>query len=255
MRMSIFVLSILATGALAGLAYGVTNTFLAGPYLEAAVEMENQAMFLDGTAEDGPEFRVVYEAYREWQRGGQLLASVVLGMSVGALFGLVFALSRRFLLGGNHLVRSLCLAGIMWFVLYVMPFLRYPPNPPAVGDPETIALRTMLYLIVVVVSGLGALGFFWLGRILKSSRRIKDGRMVACLCIACYALFLAVLYFVMPPNPDAAPEIPTPLLDGFRMASAVGSAVLWASLGVMMGLFWTRLVRGDRKEEPRRQDS
>jgi len=56
-----------------------------------------------------------------------------LGTSVGALFGIVFALSKNSLPGNNTVKKSLILAGIMWFTVYLISFLKYPANPPTVG--------------------------------------------------------------------------------------------------------------------------
>ena len=47
---------------------------------------------------------------------------------------------------------SVLLAGGMFLSLYVIPFLKYPPNPPAVSLDETIRQRTLLYLLMVVLS-------------------------------------------------------------------------------------------------------
>ena len=47
---------------------------------------------------------------------------------------------------------SVLVAGGMFLSLYVIPFLKYPPNPPAVSLDETIRQRTLLYLMMVVLS-------------------------------------------------------------------------------------------------------
>ena len=46
----------------------------------------------------------------------------------------------------------------MWFVLFLVPALKYPANPPAVGNPETIYYRESLYIGLVAISGFSALG-------------------------------------------------------------------------------------------------
>jgi Probable cobalt transporter subunit (CbtA) len=40
----------------------------------------------------------------------------------------------------------------MLLSLYVIPFLKYPANPPAVSLDETIRQRTLLYVLMVVLS-------------------------------------------------------------------------------------------------------
>jgi hypothetical protein len=39
--------------------------------------------------------------------------------------------------------------------LFLVPFLKYPANPPSVGDPGTVTRRTMLYLLLVGWSVVG----------------------------------------------------------------------------------------------------
>ncbi len=46
---------------------------------------------------------------------------------------------------------TLTVAGLGWVAIGAVPFVKYPANPPAVGDPETIDQRTWLW----VVLGLG----------------------------------------------------------------------------------------------------
>jgi hypothetical protein len=52
----------------------------------------------------------------------------------------------------------------MWFVLFLVPALKYPANPPAVGDPETIYYRQTLYVIFIAISGFSALAVAFMYR-------------------------------------------------------------------------------------------
>ena len=54
--------------------------------------------------------------YRIWQKGGAIAAGVVYGISLGALFGIVFAYGRKALPGDNNR-KKVFLAGILWFVM------------------------------------------------------------------------------------------------------------------------------------------
>ena len=124
MRTSLFLLIVLLSGALAGLVHGATNLAIVEPYLDQAIGIENQNLFSSGEEEDTLEFWVEYEGYRNWQKSGQILAGVVLGTSIGSLFGIVFALSRNSLPGKHNVKKALVLAGIMWLTLYFIPFLK-----------------------------------------------------------------------------------------------------------------------------------
>ncbi|MDH3764302.1 MAG: CbtA family protein [Nitrosopumilus sp.] len=232
MKTSLFIIIVLVSGAFAGFIHGTINFAIVEPYLDQAIGIENQNLFRSGEAEDTPEFWVEYEGYRVWQKSGQILAGVILGTSIGSLFGIVFALSRESLPGKNDVKKALVLAGIMWFTLYLIPFLKYPANPPTVGDSETVVLRAILYLSFIAISGFGVVGFYKLSKKLKNNKKI--------IALAGYGVFVSVVFFVMPENPD---EITAPmnLVNEFRIMSALGVTSFWISIGIILGFFWNRL--------------
>ena len=205
--------------------------------MDGAIMIENQALFASGEAEDTPEFWAEYESYRIWQKEGQVLASAILGTSMGALFGIVYVLSRDALPRGSDVKKASVLAAIMWFSVYLVPFLKYPANPPTVGDGETVVLRAALYLLFIAISGFGAVGFYQVYR-----RVAKNRRFVA---FVGYAALMAVAFVLMPPNPDEV-TIQTELLDGFRIMSAVGVTIFWTALAIILGTMWQRF-RPDSK--------
>ena len=43
--------------------------------------------------------------------------------------------------------RRILLAAAAFVVVFLVPFVKYPANPPAVGDPDTITKRTAAYLV------------------------------------------------------------------------------------------------------------
>jgi predicted cobalt transporter CbtA len=227
----IFVTIVLLSGAFAGFIHGTVNFAIVEPYLDQAIGIENQNLFASGEEEDTPEFWVEYEGYRVWQKSGQILAGVILGISVGALFGIVFALSRHSLPGNHDVKKSLILAGVMWLTIYLIPFLKYPANPPTVGDGETVVLRAILYLSFIAISGLGALAFY------KLSTKFKNNKKI--ISVVGYGIFISAVFFAMPENPD---EITAPmnLVNEFRLMSILGVSSFWISVGIILGLFWNR---------------
>ena len=231
MKTFLFIVIVLISGAFAGLIHGTVNFAIVEPYLDQAIGIENQNLFATGEEKDTPEFWVEYEGYRIWQKSGQMLAGVILGTSIGALFGIVFALSRNSLPGNNDVKKALVLAGIMWFTMFVIPFLKYPANPPTVGDPETVVLRSILYLSFITISGFGAVGFYKLSQKFQNKRKLVP--------IIGYGIFISVVFFVMPENPD---EITAPIdwVNEFRIMSFLGVTSFWVSIGVILGFFWNR---------------
>src|SRR6267154_987543 len=59
---------------------------------------------------------------------------------------------------------AMLIAAAGFAAVYVVPLVKYPPNPPAVGRAETIRERTGLYLLMVGLSIVLAIGSVWLGR-------------------------------------------------------------------------------------------
>jgi len=227
----VFIFIVLISGCLAGLIHGGLNLVIVEPYLDQAIAIENQNLFLTGEEEDTKQFWVEYYDYRIWQKGGQIIAGMILGTSFGALFGIVYALSRNSLPNKKHIGNSMILAGIMWFTLFVIPFLKYPANPPTVGDAETVVLRGILYISFIAISGFAALGFYKLFKKLKNQKKTTS--------IIVYAVFISVVFFLMPENPDEV-TAPEELVNQFRMASFVTSTVFWFSLAIILGIFWQK---------------
>ena len=229
MKTLLFILIVLFSGALAGTVHGIVNLGIVEPYLDEAIGIENQNLFASGEEEDTLEFWAEYESYRIWQKSGQVLAGVILGLAMGSLFGIVFALSRNSLPGKNDISKAAFLSVIMWVTIYLIPFLKYPANPPTVGDGETVVLRAILYLSFIAISGFGAVGFYQLSKRLKQNRKV--------LSIVGYAAFIGVTFALMPANPDEV-TAPMELVNEFRIMSVLGVTTFWISVAVILGALW-----------------
>lgn len=231
MRTALFIIIVLLSGCFAGTIHGLANLAIVEPYLDKAIGIENQNLFASGEENDTPQFWIEYDSYRYWQKGGQVLAGAILGTSIGALFGIVFAYSRNALPGSNNVKKALVLAGLMWFTLYVIPFLKYPANPPTVGDPETVILREVLYIAFIAISGFGAIGFYQLYKRLQKNKKY--------LAYIGFAAFISIMFAIMPPNPDAVTAT-MDLVNGFRIMSFITVSIFWISVGVILGMFWQK---------------
>lgn len=228
MRTFLFIAIVLISGVTAGLIHGGANFVFVEPSLDQAIGIENQHLFASGEEKDTPEFRAEFDSYRYWQKSGQILAGAILGISIGSLFGIVFVLSRNSLPGKSDISKSLILAGVMWLTIYFIPFLKYPANPPTVGDPDTVVLRSILYLLFITISGFGAIGFY------KIFKKLKTKKFIA---IMGYAIFIGMVFFAMPENPDKITASAN-LVDHFRAMSVLAVSIYWLSLGVVLGSLW-----------------
>jgi len=119
----------------------------------------------------------------------------------------------------------------MWFTIYFIPFLKYPANPPTVGDTETVVLRGILYLAFIAISGFGAVGFYQLYKRLQNNKKF-----VAYLG---YAVFMSTVFIIMPQNPDEI-TAPMDLVNGFRIMSIFAVSIFWIALGIIFGAFWQK---------------
>jgi len=231
MRTALFIIIVLLSGCIAGTIHGLVNLVIVEPYLDKAIGIENQNLFATGQEKDSQQFWIEYDSYRYWQKGGQVLAGAILGTSIGALFGIVFAYSRNALPGSNNVKKALVLAGIMWLTLYVIPFLKYPANPPTVGDPETVVIREVLYIAFIAMSGVGAIGFYQLYKRLQKNKKYVT--------YIGYAAFIGIVFAIMPPNPDAV-TAPIDLVNGFRTMSFIAVSIFWIAVGLILGIFWQK---------------
>jgi predicted cobalt transporter CbtA len=228
------VLITLLSGAIAGTILGVINQALVEPHIDRAISIETQNAIMEGEVVNPVEL----QNYRLWQKGGEIVAGTILGISLAALFGIVFLYSRSSILSNSisNTKKAIILAGIMWFVLFLIPALKYPANPPAVGDAETIYYRESLYIAILAISGFSALGLALAYRRLGFSSN-KTRKIITFVLI--YAAIMITTYVILPPNPDEI-AIHMDLVQGFRFASAFTMSVFWGLLGIIFGLFWDR---------------
>lgn len=221
----------LLSGAIAGTILGIINQGIAEPFLDKAIELEAQKKMNAGEEVLNP---TELGQYRLWQKGGGILAGTILGTSVAALVGIVFAYSRNSLPGADNKRKALILVSIMWLVLFIVPALKYPGNPPGVGNPDTIYYRVSLYVSFVAISGISTLGLAYL------YKRLGKREFKKIVIPAMYAAIMISSYFAWPPNPDAL-TAPMDLITNFRIATAFTMSILWGLIGIILGAFWDRL--------------
>jgi predicted cobalt transporter CbtA len=230
MKTKTFIAITLLAGAIAGTFLSTINQGIVEPFIERAIALENQKAAMEGELLDPFQF----QNYRIWQKGGEIAAGTILGISYGALFGIVFAYSRDSIPGSNNKKKALILAAFMLFVLYIVPGLKYPANPPAVGDPETIGVRQTMYISYLSISGLSALGLAY------AYRKLGKIQSKKAIIPAAYAAIMLAAYFAMAPNPDLV-TAPMDLVMSFRIVTGFTISMFWGLLGLILGIFWDKL--------------
>jgi predicted cobalt transporter CbtA len=233
------VVAALLVGVLAGLAGAVFHSIATEPRIDDAIALEEAAAQAEPThaAEEESGGEAVVD--RSTQKGAGLFAAYAL---IGAAFGLflsITALSLRTLSADPF--RRVAVAGtILAGAITVAPWLKYPPNPPAVGDPSTVGEREWLYVALTVAAGVLLAGAAHLSARLRAAGWPDDRRVAA--VAACAGLTFAASFGLMPSSPDPL-EVPANLVWQFRVSSLVGNLLVWALLTVGLGVIWAEASR------------
>jgi hypothetical protein len=163
----------------------------------------------------------------------------VYSTAFGGLFALVFACAHGRLgrLSPRAVSALLALGGFV--ALYVVPNLKYPANPPSVGEPETIGVRTALYFSIMLISIAGMVVAVMAQRRLASRLGEWSAALIAA---AGYLVVVIVAAFLLPPINEVPEGFPAVLLWRFRMASAGMQAIMWATIGLLFGFLTERAM-------------
>ncbi|MFI8904158.1 CbtA family protein [Streptomyces albidoflavus] len=232
--------ALLVRGMLAGLAAGVAALlvayFLGESRVDAAIALEEHAA---GGHHDhgGGEEELVSRAMQA--TGGLATGVLVFGVAIGGIAAIAFcvALGRIGRFGPRATAAFVALGGLI--AVYVVPFLKYPANPPAVGDGDTIGKRTALFFLLVLFSVLLAVGAVLLGRRLAPRLGNWNATVAAG---AAFLLAVTLAYVFLPSYNEVGPDFPGQLLWQFRLATLAVQAVLWAVFGLVFGALAERLL-------------
>lgn len=234
----------MVAGLLGGLLASALLTFTAEPVIDQAIALEESKAAEEPAAKAEGAAKEVEEAVpsRSVQKTpGRFAAYGFGGAAYGVIFGITFlALRRRPGEADGAFRHALLAGGLVATAFTVMPFLKYPPNPPAVGDPATISERQWKYLALIFLSLVVLAAAARLSTRLRERQWIDHERMIA--VGLAVVVPLGVICAVMPPLPDAI-EVPANLLWRFRIASLGGNLLLWTVLAVTFGAAAVRRER------------
>lgn len=204
--------------------------------LAADEASSGQATAIDGSRDD----RDGVVVSRRGQRLGLLAAAGLVGVALGGMFGVVFTAVRGRLVTTSPWVASLQLGVVAWLAVAVLPSLKYPANPPGVGDPATVGARTGWYLAAIVLSVATTLVTWAVSRRMRARGLPAVERHLLGGAVAGAGLALVVS---LPANPDPV-NVPAALLWKFRLSAFETSAALWLALAVVFGLLGERAAHG-----------
>jgi hypothetical protein len=129
--------------------------------------------------------------------------------------------------------RALVAGSVLAGTMTVMPFLKYPPNPPSVGRPATLHERQLLYTSLLFLTLVVLLVAVRLSGRLRKAGWPEERRLVVVALAVVGPLLL--LLSVMPAAPDPV-SAPANLVWHFRLASLGGNLLLWAVLTFGFGM-------------------
>ncbi|MGY5807372.1 CbtA family protein [Rhizobium sp. LEGMi198b] len=219
-------------GVLAGvLIFAFAHTF-GEPLVERAIAFEEQAAQAAGEA---PEPEIVSRAT---QAGlGLFTGALVYATAVGGLFALVFAYvyGRVSPFGARGTAALLAIAAFI--AISLVPDIKYPANPPAVGNPDTIGARTELFFVMIVASVVAMVAAVSLARGLATRYGSWNGVIFAGIA---YIVFIGLVQYLLPTINEVPEQFSAVVLWRFRIASLGMHAILWATLGLAFGAWAER---------------
>ncbi len=227
-----FLIRGMLVGILAGLLVFAVAKIYGEPQVDLAIAFEDHMYQMKGEA---PEPEIVSRQIQSTI--GLLTGVVVYGAAIGGIFSLVFAYvyGRLGRLGARATAALLALAGFV--AIIVVPQIKYPANPPSIGNPATIGTRTALYFGIIVISIIAMVAAFNLGRSLVARLGTWNAAFVG---VAAYVVIVAVAIYVMPPVNEVPEGFSAVVLWNFRLTSIGMQVVLWTTLGLVFGALTER---------------
>ena len=230
--------TLLVRGMLAGLAAGLLAFAFAyafgEPQVQAAIDFEEHLARL------AHEPAATEEVSRGIQRTlGLLTGLVLMGVALGGVFALLFAWAygRIGPLGARATSALLALGAFVTVTL--VPFTKYPANPPTVGNPDTIDRRTVLFVAMICISLLALVAATRIRRGLLARLGAWNAATVAALA---FVVIVAVAELVLPAVHETPAGFPADVLYRFRLTSLGINAVLWTAIGLGFGLLAERAL-------------
>ncbi|HTJ35848.1 MAG TPA: CbtA family protein [Dactylosporangium sp.] len=255
----------LLAGAVGGVLAFVFARILAEPLIQQAIDYEDgRSHALGGDHEHEVFSRAIQENV------GIGAALILFGVAMGALYAVAYAICVGRVGRVKARPLALLLAAAAFTGFFLVPFLKYPTNPPAVGNDETIGLRSSLYLILTGASVVLMILATWLGRRLQPRFGTWNAALLA---VGAYVLAIAVLFALLPNLGDLAAnkelhqstETPKPLTDAdgkilfpgfpadllyqFRLYAVGAQLLLWGAIGLVFGPLAERLLEAPRVAE------
>jgi hypothetical protein len=229
---------LLIRGMLAGLGAGLLAFAFAyvfgEPQVQHAIDFEER---LAAVAHEPAQPAVVSRGVQGTL--GLLTGTAATGVALGGLLGLVFAYAYGRVGALNARATAALLAAGAFVSITLVPFTKYPANPPGVGSPATIDRRTALFFAMIAISVLALVAA---ARVRRSLLPTLGTWNAAIAGGAVLVAVVAVAELILPAVHETPAGFPAEVLYRFRLASLGINATLWLALGLGFGAAAERLV-------------
>lgn len=162
---------------------------------------------------------------------------VVAGAALGGIYALGFAFAQGRIVRARARVSALLVALGGFTITFLVPFLKYPANPPSVGKPDTIDHRTIVYFGMILLAAASVAVAVAAYRWLVHQTGSWNAALVS---IGLFVALVLVAYIVMPGINEVPEGFPAQLLWRFRLGSFGTQAVLWLAMGLGFGALTER---------------
>ena len=267
-------------GGLGGLLAFVFARIFAEPLIQRAIDYEEGRGKAQAVLDRAAGIKVPDEGPEIFSRTIQADVGIGVGLILfGAALGALFAVAYVICIGRTGAIRprqlALLVAAAGFTFLYLVPFVKYPANPPAVGNDDTIVQRTQLYLIVVACSLI--FGFLAVYGGQKLATRVGTWSATIWAGLG-FVVVMTVVMLVLPPvghlaadvaaDGKRATETPLPLRDPdgtivfpgfdadvlakFRLYSVAAQLIMWTTIGLVFAPLAERVLTGRSAKRDRR---
>ncbi|GAA3114278.1 CbtA family protein [Rhizobium viscosum] len=214
-------------GAIAGILVFVFARVFGEPVVDAAIAFEEATSQAAGAAAE-PEI-----VSRGTQAGLGLFTGVMAySIAVGGLFALVFTFVHGRFSSLSVRGTSAVIAIAAFVAIVIVPAIKYPANPPAVGNPDTIGVRTELFFLMIVVSLASLVAAIAIARRLAANYGTWNAAIIAGVL---FVVFIGLVEYLLPPINEVPENFSATVLWRFRTASLAMHVILWSVLGLAFG--------------------
>jgi hypothetical protein len=168
---------------------------------------------------------------------GLFTGITIVGTALGGLFSLLFAFCYGRFSGLSPKAFAVVLALICFVAIHLVPDLKYPANPPSIGQPGTIGLRTALYFSMILISIIATVASFSLRRLFVSRHGAWNATLLGALA---FVVMIAIAQYALPMVNEVPDGFPAQSLWKFRLDSLAIQFILWGGIGLLFGALTER---------------